>query len=73
MAEIKKTGVGQGDLVQFQENIRDFCNDVKAMLDALLTKMDSDGGIGDADYSTILSSSGSGTDHVPSTDLTLIV
>lgn len=54
MAEIKSNGLFQGDLVTFLTNVITLGNEVKADFNAVLTKLDTDGGLSDVNYNSTL-------------------
>ena len=63
MTDIKKDGVNQGDLVTLLTNVVTIVNELKASVNATMTKLDSDAGVTDANYSS--------TNAVDSSDLSL--
>jgi hypothetical protein len=67
-ADITGLGIAQGDLVLYLNNVQDLINELQddhdtslASLEALLTKMDSDPGCSNTNYSALLGTGGSGT------------
>jgi hypothetical protein len=54
MAVIKSDGLYQGDFVTFLTNVVTLGNEVKADFNAVLTKLDTDGGLSDTNYNSTL-------------------
>lgn len=54
MADIRKDGISQGDLVTYLGNVKTIANEFKADFNACLAKLDSDVLVGDTDYASSL-------------------
>lgn len=54
MAQIRTNGLFQGDFVTYLTNVVTLGNEIKADFNAVLTKLDTDGGLSDTNYNSTL-------------------
>lgn len=59
MADIKGNGISQKDLVTFLANVVTIVNEIKASVNATMTKLDSDAGVTDTNYNSTNAVAGS--------------